>query len=75
MSMFRGAWRGARIVAAGRLLADDFLIPMPAYAARLARLDRRLGVRVVDGADRVLVPHARLHLFIGISFFFQRFGL
>ncbi|MFY1652760.1 CRISPR-associated helicase Cas3' [Solwaraspora sp. WMMB762] len=35
--------------AAGRLLADDFLIPMPAYAARLARLDRKLGVRIVDG--------------------------
>ncbi|MFY1686177.1 CRISPR-associated helicase Cas3' [Micromonospora sp. WMMD730] len=33
----------------GRLLADDYLIPMPAYAARLARLDHRLGVRVVNG--------------------------
>ncbi|PPK66224.1 CRISPR-associated helicase/endonuclease Cas3 [Actinokineospora auranticolor] len=34
---------------AGRLLAEDYLIPIPQWAARLCRLDRTLGVRVVDG--------------------------
>lgn len=34
---------------AGRLLADDHLIPLPYTAARLARWDRSLKVRIVDG--------------------------
>jgi CRISPR-associated endonuclease/helicase Cas3 len=35
--------------AAGRLIADDYLIPMPAWAGNLARYERSYGVRVVDG--------------------------
>lgn len=35
--------------AAGRLLADEYLIPMPHWAAPLSRYERRLKVRVIDG--------------------------
>jgi CRISPR-associated endonuclease/helicase Cas3 len=35
--------------AAGRLLAEEYLIPMPSWAAGMARYDRTLGVQVVDG--------------------------
>ncbi|MEV1008634.1 CRISPR-associated helicase Cas3' [Streptomyces sp. NPDC049881] len=34
---------------AGRLLADDYLIPLPHWATRLARWDRELKVRLIDG--------------------------
>ncbi|UCM87975.1 CRISPR-associated helicase Cas3' [Streptomyces marincola] len=34
---------------AGRLLADDLLIPMPHWATRLARWDKDLKVRLIDG--------------------------
>jgi CRISPR-associated endonuclease/helicase Cas3 len=32
----------------GRLLAEEYLLPLPAYGARLSSYERRLGVRVVD---------------------------
>ncbi|SEG48519.1 CRISPR-associated helicase, Cas3 family [Thermomonospora echinospora] len=35
--------------AAGRLLAEDYLIPMPHWAAPLASWERELGIRIVDG--------------------------
>jgi CRISPR-associated endonuclease/helicase Cas3 len=35
--------------AAGRLLADEHLIPMPHWAARLTRWEKKLRVRVIDG--------------------------
>ncbi|MFB4193612.1 CRISPR-associated helicase Cas3' [Streptomyces carpaticus] len=35
---------------AGRLLADDYLIPLPAWAGELPRYDKKLRVRVIDGA-------------------------
>ncbi|WP_326596605.1 CRISPR-associated helicase Cas3' [Streptomyces sp. NBC_01803] len=35
--------------AAGRLLADDLLIPMPYWAASLTRWEKQLKVRVIDG--------------------------
>jgi CRISPR-associated endonuclease/helicase Cas3 len=35
--------------AAGRLLADDYLIPMPHWATPLSRYEHSLGVRVIDG--------------------------
>ncbi|MFI0350925.1 CRISPR-associated helicase Cas3' [Actinomadura sp. 9N407] len=35
--------------AAGRLLAEDYLIPMPYWAAPLTRYERKLGVRIVEG--------------------------
>jgi CRISPR-associated endonuclease/helicase Cas3 len=34
--------------AAGRLLAEEFLIPLPHYAGPLARWEKQLGVRVID---------------------------
>jgi CRISPR-associated endonuclease/helicase Cas3 len=46
------AYRDALIEAggaAGRLLAADYLIPLPAWAAALPTFDRALGVAVVDG--------------------------
>lgn len=46
---FREALKLADQPAAGRLLASDYLIPMPGYAAPMARLDRTLGVHVIDG--------------------------
>ncbi|MFB7900146.1 CRISPR-associated helicase Cas3' [Streptomyces xiamenensis] len=35
---------------AGRLLADDYLIPLPAWAGKLPRYDKKLRVRIIDGA-------------------------
>jgi CRISPR-associated helicase Cas3/CRISPR-associated endonuclease Cas3-HD len=35
--------------AAGRLLADDYLIPLPGWTRSLARFDRTLGVHLIDG--------------------------
>lgn len=46
---YRDALKMADKPAVGRLLADDYLIPMPAYAGRMAKIDRSLGVAVIDG--------------------------
>ncbi|MGY4958572.1 CRISPR-associated helicase Cas3' [Streptomyces nigrescens] len=43
---------------AGRLLADNYLIPMPHWAGRLTAYERRLNVRIIDGdytSDRGLL--------------------
>ncbi|MFD3759687.1 CRISPR-associated helicase Cas3' [Streptomyces sp. NPDC058622] len=34
---------------AGRLLADEYLIPMPHWAGSLSRYEKRLKVRIIDG--------------------------
>ncbi|MEU7002679.1 CRISPR-associated helicase Cas3' [Nonomuraea sp. NPDC046570] len=34
---------------AGRLLADEYLIPMPYWAGRLSGYDKKLQVRIIDG--------------------------
>jgi CRISPR-associated endonuclease/helicase Cas3 len=34
---------------AGRLLADEYLIPMPHWAAQFSKYERNLGVRIIDG--------------------------
>lgn len=36
----------------GRLLAADWLIPLPGWAVGLSRLDRSLGVEIIDGDYR-----------------------
>jgi CRISPR-associated endonuclease/helicase Cas3 len=44
--------------AAGRLLGEEYLVPLPYWASRFAGWDRRLKVAVVDGeydAERGLV--------------------
>nr|AHZ55876.1 Cas3 protein I-B [Salinispora fenicalii] len=38
--------------AEGRLLAADWLIPLPGWAVGLSRLDRSLGVEIIDGDYR-----------------------
>ncbi|MFF3015482.1 CRISPR-associated helicase Cas3' [Streptomyces sp. NPDC057939] len=40
---------GDRNRGAGRLLADEYLIPMPHWAGPLSRYEKRLKVRVIDG--------------------------
>ncbi|MEV0605642.1 CRISPR-associated helicase Cas3' [Polymorphospora rubra] len=52
---YEAALHSAGQLSAGRLLADDYLIPMPVWASKLTRYDRTLGVVVVNGDyDKVL---------------------
>ncbi|UQA90754.1 CRISPR-associated helicase Cas3' [Streptomyces halobius] len=48
---------------AGRLLADEYLIPMPHWAGRLTTYEKRLKVRIIDGdytPERGLLSVSRL---------------
>ncbi|MGW7315527.1 CRISPR-associated helicase Cas3' [Streptomyces sp. NPDC054865] len=40
---------GDRRSGAGRLLADEYLIPMPHWAGALSRYEKRLKIRIIDG--------------------------
>jgi len=46
---YRDRLRKGSTTAEGRLLAADLLLPVPAYAGKLGRFDRELGVTVIVG--------------------------
>lgn len=46
---YRDRLRKGTTSAEGRLLAADLLLPVPAYAGKLGRFDRELGVTVING--------------------------
>ncbi|MBB5136201.1 CRISPR-associated endonuclease/helicase Cas3 [Thermocatellispora tengchongensis] len=47
--------------AAGRLLADRYLIPMPYWAAPLSRWEKRLGVRIIEADYSPRLGLGRIH--------------
>ncbi|WP_399094190.1 CRISPR-associated helicase Cas3' [Streptomyces sp. BBFR2] len=63
LDAYEAALQQAPEPAAGRLLADEYLIPMPHWTGRLATYERRLNVRIIDGeyaTDRGLTSVNRM---------------